>query len=261
MPGSQLHRLMSFIRAFGPTLGFFLWWSLLFQSQILLRNIFRVSVPGIAHTLQLRRQDLPIFWQIMVMREYDLQSFAQTRRLLARYAAILTEGKNPVIIDCGGHVGFSAVWLATQFPGATVHVIEPDFCNFEVLQLNTAPYLNIVALRGGIWGHPCRLTISNPDAGSASFQVREVSECSGLPRSNLLRGYSVDEICGMVVQPKLFGVKIDIEGAERELFMRQSEWLQHSDLVIIEIHDWLLPWQGTSRNFLSDSPSRNLTSF
>jgi hypothetical protein len=47
-----------------------------------------------------------------------------------------------------------------------------------------------------------------------------------------------------------FIAKIDIEGAEADLFAANTGWVQSFDLVIIELHDWMLPGQGTSRNFL-----------
>jgi hypothetical protein len=45
-------------------------------------------------------------------------------------------------------------------------------------------------------------------------------------------------------------VKIDIEGAEAELFSANTEWVDQTPLIIIELHDWLLSRQGISRNFL-----------
>jgi hypothetical protein len=51
-----------------------------------------------------------------------------------------------------------------------------------------------------------------------------------------------------VYQP--FLVKIDIEGAEQDLFSCNVEWIEKFPILIIELHDWLLPSQGTSRNFL-----------
>ena len=199
--------------------------------------------------MRLRRQDLPIFWQIMVMREYDLQSFAQTRRVSAKYEAILSERKKPIIVDCGGHVGLSAIWFATQFPDATVYVVEPDISNFKILQVNSAFYANVVPLHGGVWSHRCRLMISNPEAGSASFRLQEVPNSSNLQQSDLLCGYTIEGVSELGELGRLFLVKIDIEGAEAELFKGPTEWLHNPAMVLIELHDWLLPWQGTSRNF------------
>lgn len=248
MPKSNLRQILSFIRAFGVTAGIRLWFSLAAQQVTSSGSTFRLRLPGAVTPLHLRRQDLAIFWQIMVMREYDFQSFPQASRVMTTYKAILSKGKKPVIVDCGGHVGLSAIWFATHFPEAVVYVVEPDASNFKNLQRNTEAYANVVALRGGVWGDPCSLTIADTQAGSASFRLQVATAPSSLPQSDLLRGYTVEEIAGVGELERLFIVKIDIEGAEAELFKGPSEWLRNPALVMIELHDWLMPWQGTSKN-------------
>jgi hypothetical protein len=52
-------------------------------------------------------------------------------------------------------------------------------------------------------------------------------------------------------------VKIDIEGAESAVFAEPSEWLTSTAVLIIELHDWLFPWKGTSRNFFKRLGERN----
>ncbi len=47
-----------------------------------------------------------------------------------------------------------------------------------------------------------------------------------------------------------FIVKVDIEGAERDLFAEATEWVAKTPVVIVELHDWLLPKQGVARPFL-----------
>ena len=49
----------------------------------------------------------------------------------------------------------------------------------------------------------------------------------------------------------LFIVKIDIEGAQKHLFSSNTNWIEHTHLIMLELDDWLLPWQGTSRTFFS----------
>jgi hypothetical protein len=44
--------------------------------------------------------------------------------------------------------------------------------------------------------------------------------------------------------------KFDIETGERELFAEDHAWLTRFPRVIIELHDWALPGQRISRNFL-----------
>jgi hypothetical protein len=93
------------------------------------------------------------------------------------------------------------------------------------------------------------LEISNPLSGSASFRLQEASEPVSDEQSDLLRGYTILEILRRDEANRLFLVKIDIEGAEAEVFQESTEWLELATMLIIELHDWLMPGQGTSRNF------------
>lgn len=249
MPQSRLRQLLKFIRVFGFMGGLRLWCALVMQMRSR-SKILELRVPGFAAPIRLRRADLPIFWQILVMQENDFHALPQARWVQDAYASILAEGNRPVIVDCGGHVGLSAVWFASRFPDAIVYSIEPDESNFTLLSQNTGAYANIVPLRGGVWSRSCHLEISNPGSGSASFRLREVFDPTPLEQANLLRAYTVGEVIRREEDHRALLVKIDVEGAEKEIFQDPPEWLQSVVMVIIELHDWLLPGQGTSRNFL-----------
>jgi hypothetical protein len=54
-----------------------------------------------------------------------------------------------------------------------------------------------------------------------------------------------------------FIIKIDIEGFEDELFSANTEWVQKFPILIIELHDWMLPKQGNSSNFLKIISAQN----
>ena len=51
--------------------------------------------------------------------------------------------------------------------------------------------------------------------------------------------------------------KIDIEGGEADLFSNNDAWVDRFPLIVIELHDWLLPGTGSSRNFLRAIAGRN----
>jgi FkbM family methyltransferase len=248
MPNSRVRQLLKFIRVFGIAGGIRLWCTLVLQLG-LRSSVLELRVPGTAEKIYLRPRDLPIFWQIMVMRENDFQSFPQASRMKDIYRVFLSEGDRPVIVDCGAHIGLSAVWFASRFPEAMIYSVEPDVKNFELLIKNTQAYSNVVALHGGVWNEVCNLEISNPLSGSASFRLREVPEQAMSEGSCALRGYTVDEIVRREKSNRLFLVKMDIEGAEAQVFQDRAEWLELTTMLVIELHDWLLPGQGTSRNF------------
>ncbi|WP_433974178.1 FkbM family methyltransferase [Tunturiibacter lichenicola] len=254
MPTSRLRQLLKFIRVFGITDGIRLWFSLLFQTG----PSIQLQLPHLPSPIQLRRHDLPIFWQIMIMKENDFHSLPQASRVSDTYKKILSEGNRPIIVDCGGHIGLSAVWFASRFPEATLYCIEPDKSNFNLLQQNTAAYPNVICLNGGVWNKPCHLEIQNPLSGSASFQLRELSISDSAERPNVLRAYTIPEVLQLEEKNRLFLVKMDIEGAEAQVFQEPTPWLAQTAVMIIELHDWLMPGQGTSRNVFKRLGENNL---
>lgn len=192
--------------------------------------------------------DHAIFWQCLVRCQYDFLGFPQSGRLMAAYEAALSEGRRPLIIDCGANIGLASVWFARHFPKAQIYAIEPDPDNFEMLCMNTAEFGSCVeSIRGGIWHQRDELKIVNPDSGSAAFRVAG----GAVPGQATIPAFPVADICGMAGVKAPFIIKIDIEGAQGRLFSTNTEWVANTHLITLELDDWLMPWQGTSRPFFS----------
>ena len=49
---------------------------------------------------------------------------------------------------------------------------------------------------------------------------------------------------------KPFLIKIDIEGFEKNLFEKNYQWIKFFDVIMIELHDWMLPNKNNSGSFL-----------
>ena len=80
---------------------------------------------------------------------------------------------------------------------------------------------------------------SNPDAEPWAFQVEE--------GNGSITGFTIDQLSKG--KPILI-VKVDIEGAEKALFRSNTDWMDRTDLIAIELHDWLFPNTGTSQSFM-----------
>ena len=51
---------------------------------------------------------------------------------------------------------------------------------------------------------------------------------------------------------RIFIAKIDIEGSERELFRSNTEWMDVTGIIMIELHDSSAPGAQISRGFLRE---------
>jgi FkbM family methyltransferase len=240
-------RAPNYIRRFGLNAGLRLLAQVEHNAAQRPERLMRLTVPGFAAPIWLRDSvaDRATFWQCIASAQYEFGIFPQHSRLMQRYQAAVDAQRPPLIIDCGANIGLAAVWFANKLPHARVVCIEPDAQNLAVLQRNIEPYGDrITTLHGGIWPRAAHLRISNPEGGAAAFRVEE-----DLPRSGALRAYTIDEVCAVAGEQRPLIVKIDIEGAQAALFSDNTEWVQRSDLIVLELDDWQMPWQGTSRNF------------
>jgi len=242
----RLARLPNYIRAFGPAAGLRLDLAieraLPHQSDI----VREFRVPGLSSPISLRDSvaDHSIFWQCIVQHQYDLTGLPHHAALMVHYRALLAGGTTPLIVDAGGNIGLSAIALAEAWPQARILVVEPDAGNFELLRRNTIHFGGrVTPLLGAIWSRDQRLSIANPDAGASAFRV-ESSDEGGL------QAYTMESLMRLAGADRIFLAKIDIEGAQSTLFAENTSWIADTDAIVIELEDWLFPWQGNSQSFM-----------
>ena len=139
-----------------------------------------------------------------------------------------------VIIDAGANVGFASLFFVQQYPLAKIISIEPELANYEMLVKNTRSYPQITPLHAALWNKPVMLAISNPDADAWEFRVEAVAS-SDVP---ILRAVTIPELLNLAQSDHIDVLKIDIEGAEKDLFESGYEtWLDKVSLLVIELHD------------------------
>jgi len=91
--------------------------------------------------------------------------------------------------------------------------------------------------------------VFDPGEGHWGYRTRQVAEDENL--ADAVPRVTINDIFNSHSgQHFPYIVKVDIEGAESDLFSGNTEWVARTPLVIVELHDWLLPKSGTSRSFL-----------
>ncbi len=142
------------------------------------------------------------------------------------------------IIDAGANAGYTSVYYANRYPAARIIALEPDDSNFNILRQNTQAYPQITPLKAALWVKPAKLKISNPSAPNCAFQVEEVSQ-----GDSLIEAVTIEQLMRQHESGTISILKIDIEGAEKELFEHSScqSWLPHVSQLVIELHDRFKP--------------------
>ena len=183
-----------------------------------------------------------------LQEQYKLRKWKQYIHLIQK-----NYGQKKYLLDLGANAGYSANYFSDQTPEINIIAIEPEENNFKTAKINLSKIENVELLLGAIGGVSGFAEIKNEYKDSNAFQVdRTITSFE-----NSIRIYSICEIMKNYEIDNLFIVKIDIEGFEEDLFSVDLEWIDHTDIIIIELHDWLFPFQGKSVNFIRAISNRN----
>ncbi len=183
-----------------------------------------IDVPWIQTPLNIRRgeSDIYIFWQIFISEEYNFQL-----------------NFNPkFIIDGGANVGVASIYFANRFQEAEIITVEPEESNFKALESNLNCYSKVRRLKAAIWYKICHLEIVNPGDNKASYQVKEQIN----KNEHTIESITIGEILRKYKRDIIDILKLDIEGAEHELFsFNFEEWLPKVRALVVEPHDSFKP--------------------
>lgn len=206
--------------------------------------------------VRLRRgtNDWRTFKLIFVDRDYDMSRLARHREIMEKFDAVVARGQAPLIIDCGANIGLSALWFARTFPAAHVVAVEPEPENCALARTNCAR-ANATVLHAAVATTDTRLALVDPGLGSDAFRTRAAGTGEATLPARSVPSLVTEARKVAPVEP--FLIKIDIEGFEQELFAKDTDWIDQFPVLIIELHDWMLPGTANSANFLRAVAKRN----
>lgn len=162
--------------------------------------------------------------------------------MTAFFSHQVSAGRTPLLVDAGANIGAASVYFNVLFQGLKTVAIEPDVVNASLAAHNLRS-CDCDMLVGAVARESGTQFLNDIDFGPISYRV-------GAQGNKAVPAYSVPSILARYDERFVpFILKIDIEGGETELFSGEAPWLDRFPLVIIELHDWMLPHQAVSRNF------------
>jgi FkbM family methyltransferase len=189
--------------------------------------------------LQSGTSDAWVFEQVFCNNDYNLRRLARWHDIARTYDTLRRSG-SPLILDIGANIGLASLYFAKNWPAARILAVEPSERNYEVLCRNvsglnnvstvraavasTDGFVNIVNSDGEAWAHRTELATGSSIASVAAKSVKSLIASLGGNDVNLR-----------------FICKIDIEGFESNLYSANTEWVRLFPIIIIELHDWMLP--------------------
>ena len=148
------------------------------------------------------------------------------------------ERSDPVILDCGSHIGLSVAWFKQRFPGARIIAFEPDPESFQLLETNVAingfegvELLNVaVAPRRGTARFYGEFGVAAPMASAHSLR-----RDWGTQRSEQSIEVNTVPLADYIAGPVDY-LKVDIEGAELEVMTSIQPCLHLVGALGLEFH-------------------------
>ncbi|UCG14639.1 MAG: FkbM family methyltransferase [Deltaproteobacteria bacterium] len=191
------------------------------------------KVPSIRDplTLRLKTSDIGTYLQVFINQDYDF-TIAETPRM---------------ILDAGANIGLTSIYFTHKFPEATILAMEPEESNFAVLEKNTAPYRRIIPSQAALWCENTWIDLIDPGLGKWGFQTYNVNDNNAISVRHKVQGMTVDKIMQDQGIEFIDILKMDIEGAEKEVFQDPSKWIDKVGVLIVELHEHLKT--GCNRSF------------
>ena len=200
-------------------------------------TLFKIDREDCAHPFYLRipSSDVPTYEQVFLHQEYNFQA----------------ESEPKVIIDAGANVGLASIYFANQYPQAKIIAIEPENSNFMLLKKNVEPYPNVIPLQAALWNKNEEMTLFDPGLGNWAFEIADTTAESVESGAQTVMAMTVDRIMAEYQFDEIDILKIDIEGAEKEVFEDTSLWIEQVKSLMIELHEETKP--GTEASFYNGS--------
>ncbi|GAA0871246.1 hypothetical protein GCM10009117_03920 [Gangjinia marincola] len=228
---SYIPNLFSHITVFGKIAGARIFYAM--KSG----NTKSIRVPGFKYPISIRPNstDIPTFYQIFFEKQYEIS----------------LNYKPLTIIDAGANTGFSAIYLANRFKKAHIVAVEAEYNNYNMLKTNTASYEQISCHHNALaYQSNKEIAVIDNGAGSWGFTTFSKLKSSNKTKKNNVYTLSIPDIMEEYGWSTIDVLKLDIEGAEKELFEKDYFlWLPKVKCLVIELHDLKNP--GTSKIFFN----------
>lgn len=191
--------------------------------------VLNMEFNGADLSLRIDDSDIRVFKQIFVDNEYDSLNLPETAK---------------TIIDLGANIGLSALFFIKKFPTSRIVAVEPDAVNFSIMEKNLEKFSKSISfLQAAIWPTDGEVSLVEEDDDHASlgawgYRTEASNGNSGLS----VKAVTIPTIMKQYNMDFVDILKVDIEGAEYELFEKNYEdWIDKVGLIIIETHDRFKP--------------------
>jgi FkbM family methyltransferase len=148
------------------------------------------------------------------------------------------------VIDLGANIGLASLYFAKHYPSCRLVAVEPNPDTYRMLTTNLGELVEngrCETIKAAVWGSEKALVSDGSQAPEhySAFTTKEAGPEESAAET--MMGLPIQSIIKNSGFTKIDLLKVDIEGAEVELFKGDVEWLRSVNSIAIEFH-------GDSRN-------------
>jgi FkbM family methyltransferase len=133
-----------------------------------------------------------------------------------------------VLVDGGAYIGDTSAFFLSRYPGLTAWSLEPDATSFAAAVRNIAPY--------GTRAHVLQSALCAV-SGQVCVSGTEIAARVGSGSGTTVPAITIEQLLEIIPEKFIDILKLDIEGAETEIFEHSPErWLPFVGMIIVETH-------------------------
>lgn len=172
--------------------------------------------------IKFKKLEFPI-----MLRPRTEDSVTAVQNIVREEYGQMNPGGNPQwMIDAGAYIGDTTAYFLSRFSTLRAIALEPNPDSYDFAKMNLEPYgERCSVLKKALWSKPTKLKFSGESTGAAISESGFDVDCTSIRQ--IASEYNMDRIDIL---------KIDVEGAEKEVFSGDTSWLEIVGLLVMEIH-------------------------
>jgi FkbM family methyltransferase len=140
-----------------------------------------------------------------------------------------SDARNPVILDCGAHIGLASIFFSEKYPNSEIYAYEADPEISKILDHNikSLGLKNVKTISKAVWIDEQGVSFKN--SGDDSGYINKTDEGNGIKIPSF-------RIRNFLNEKHVDLLKLDIEGAEFDVIEDCDGVLANAKNIIIEVH-------------------------
>lgn len=200
------------------------------------RTRLTADLPQLGHVrVELRRgaSDFAVFQQCLVEQHYRLAALLALRALPG--------DRTLSIVDAGANIGLSAIYFSRMLPNSKLWCLEPSTDSRGLCAVNLClnGLRDATVLAEALWSGTERLELTREHRDGRSWSIAVRAASAATQPVSEVRGIGIETLLRQIGVAQLDVLKLDVEGAEEELFrdpIALAGWLPRVNVIAIEVH-------------------------